>query len=179
MSSVRPASEQGYLLLELAAALPLIGMLLVCLGLAVVMCGRSYILLNSEEELQQEVAICMQRMVSNALWGSSIDTDQKQLATIRINQTGNTLGYGYNIPADYHAIQRYYVNSNKLVDGTVYAPMTGDNALGQVIVTKFRCDTVPGKPGLYRLSLTGRSLVTHRNYTLTTVVYEPSPRTFQ
>ncbi len=179
MSSVRRTGEQGYLLLELATALPLIGMLLVGLGLAVVLCVRSYMLLNGDEELQQEVAICMQRMVNDALWGNSIATDQKQLATIKINQTGNTLGYGYDVPADYHDVQRYSVNGSKLVDGAAYAPMTGDNALGRVIVVEFRCDAVEGKPGLYRLSLTCRSMVTRRTYTLTTAVYEPVARTFQ
>lgn len=164
-------NAEGMVLLEFLLAVPLVSCLFLTLGIMTVWGGREYIKILADAELQQEIQIAFQRIVTDALEAKYIRASGKE-SGITIIKRVNPTRTGYKSE---ETGVNYWLNTiqgtKKLVKEDARAPMTGNHALASVNITEFSCTMI--KPKLYYLKLTGRSGVTGHEYGLSTAIYIP------
>lgn len=173
---MRKNSQQGMILLEVAVSLPIMISLLLAAGAILVWNFQYYYRALASSELHQEVQITFQRMTEDALesWyfsrytlydDSGVCMTKRFYATQIPNDGGDSLAVCYWRGA--------VEGTHKIMRDDAFSPMTGDYSMAGITIRDFSWDEEPGKPGLYKLRLTGWSTVTNQIYTLSTAVYLP------
>ena len=151
----RQLGESGAMLMEFAAALPVFVLLLTFLAFALLWSWRSYQRTLADAELQQEIQVVFARMAESALTADSI---------LERGQEDYELRHGMGAAAE-----RYRIDDGQLVLSHGQFPLTGAFTGAGVRIVHF--EIKEEVPRLYRIVLTGESLVTGHIYTQTTCIY--------
>lgn len=163
------------ILYEAAVSIPIIAMLAMT-AVAVSLWGmKVYFLQLADGELEQEVQMAFQRVVEDALTAEEIKIEPKGSNYVFVKKK-NPLKNVKDTAEDL-AI-RYWVNevdgAKKLVRIRENFPLTGDHALAGVDITEFTISPDLQWPGIYHIRMTGKSGVTHHEYSLYSAVYVPA-----
>lgn len=173
---MRKNAQQGMMLLEAAISLPIMILLLLAAGAMLLWNFQYYYRTLANTELHQEVQITFQRMTEDALesWYFSPYTlyDDSGVCMTKRYYATQTPKPGVNSLSVYYwraAVE----GTHKIMRNDEFSPMTGDYSMAGIVVREFLWAEEPGQPGLYKLRLTGWSLATNQEYTLSTAVYLP------
>lgn len=151
----RQMSESGAILMEFAVALPIFVLLLTFLAFALIWSWRSYQRTLADAELHQEIQVVFARVVESALSADSIR---------QRGQGDYELRHGMGAAAE-----RYRVDDGQLVLSHGQFPLTGAFTGAGVRISHF--EIKEEAPRLYRIVLTGESLVTGHIHTQMTCIY--------
>ena len=151
----RQLGESGAMLMEFAAALPIFVLLLTFLAFALLWSWRSYQRTLADAELQQEIQVVFARVTESALTADSI---------LERGQGDYELRHGMGA-----ATERYRIDDGQLVLSHGQFPLTGAFTGAGVRIVHF--EIKEEAPRLFRIVLTGESLVTGHVYTQTTCIY--------
>ncbi len=160
--------------MEAAVSIPLLALLIMTAVTIFFWAVRMYLVQLADVELEQEVQMVFQRLMDEAQESEGIDKhpDGRGYVFVKkkdpLDQTARSKTYGRNYKL--HTME----GVDKLVAEDNDAPLTGDHALAMVTITVFDIEEDEERPGIYRLQLTGESLVTQHEYSLSSAVYLPA-----
>lgn len=174
-AGMRQRRQRGTVLIEAAVAIPLLAMLIMTAVTIFFWAVRSYFVQLADVELEQEVQMAFERLMGEAMKSEKIYrlTDSHGYAFVKKQDPLKIAKYDKPSFASSYWLHKMS-GVDKLVSGDNDAPMTGDHALANVTITVFNITQDKEKPGIYHLQLTGKSLVTEHEYSLSSAVYLPA-----
>lgn len=169
--------QEGFVLLELLTALPMVTLLLAA-SAGVFLYGMKIYWQNlADSELQQEIQIAASQIIDDLAQAKQVEAlPGSEQEGVMITQRYAPLS-GKSKQANTIVTYQVYQSGHttkKLARGSDRgAPLTGNHALAGVTVEKFTCQPDADKPGLVHLYLLGRSEVTSHTYAIRTTIFMP------
>lgn len=156
----RRFGERGAGLLELAAAMPLLALLLAAVGTSFAFGVRAYAFLLSDWEMQREAGFAMERMTADLRYAEDAEVLNGRLR-VRCRQTSEAAQW-----------VEYARTSGEMPRMTRNSqPMTGESTLGPIAMTRFEAERVGART--MRLRLDAENRLTGRAFSLETAVTWP------
>ena len=163
-----PEREAGLATTSLLFMLPVVTVILTGL-LTISLWGlQHYLKIFADIELEQEVQMAVERLTDDMSQARSLMLyrDRERL-TIQVVSRNSENGI-YRCSYGYHTTQD---RLHKITYGSDGHPLTAGHALAEVDIVQYVCRE--RKPGLYELTVRGRSQRTGHYYTLSTLVFLP------
>lgn len=160
--------QEGFVLLELLTALPLLLALMLTMMCIFLFGMKTYFQNLADIELEQEIQTAASRITEDLVNAESVEKIHGSSPGVYIMRRAAVFD-----KQDLVVTYRVYNQKGlkKLGLGDSNAPLTGEHALAGVTITEFVCAEDKEKKGLVHLRLTGRSLMTKHVYAITTAVY--------
>ena len=168
-------NERGFLLLETLLSLPILVFLLTMLGGIVLWMGRCAYMELADWELESSMGIVMNRLTEDINWAESVECykGSKGYDKVKISaHIDGVKGKNERFPLkaiDYMNAQNDEYHGHRIVYMSPDAPLTGNSILGKVLITDFDCERIA--EDLVSVRLSGKSLRSMHEYTLSTVVH--------
>ena len=167
----RKLGEDGSSLLELAAALPVLVLLLCVLGYAFLWSMSRFRYELADWIMQEEVRGAMERVVEDARTSRQVIIETGRTGFSRIKLIKRAKTEGGPVPFDIYSAEQPGGLIRKICKSSTSYPLTGDSIFTNMTIVRFHGEWK--EPATLRIEMGGKSLVSRHQFHLQRDIFLP------